>query len=68
MMLRLRVKSGLPQVSKHLSLRPELFQPGSGYGNPDARAQDEHRLQTAKHNAERLFQEYHDLDKRDMGH
>ena len=47
-------------------LASELFQPGSGYGDPDARATDEHRLQNAMHNADRLFQEYHDLDKRDM--
>jgi hypothetical protein len=42
----------------------ELFQPGSGYGDPDARASDEHRLHSARHEAERLFREYHDLDRR----
>ena len=46
-------------------LAAELFQPGSGYGDPDARAADEHRLQSARHEAERLFREYHDLDRRD---
>ena len=51
------------QASK---LSAELFQPGSGYGDPDAKAQDEHRLQTARRNTERFFQEYHDLDRRDM--
>lgn len=44
----------------------ELFQPGSGYGDPDARAADEHRLQSARADAERLFRQYHDLDRRDM--
>jgi hypothetical protein len=44
----------------------ELFQSGSGYGDPEARKQDEHRLQSARHDAERLFREYHDLDRRDM--
>ncbi|MFA5354467.1 MAG: hypothetical protein WC291_09570 [Thermodesulfovibrionales bacterium] len=44
----------------------ELFQSGSGYGDPEARNQDEHRLQSARHDAERLFREYHDIDRRDM--
>ena len=47
-------------------LAAELFQPGSGYGDPDARAQDEHRLQSVRHNADCLFQEYCDLDRREM--
>ena len=47
-------------------LAGELFQPGSGYGDPDARAADEHSLQSARHDAERFFQEYHDLDRRDI--
>ena len=47
-------------------LATELFQPGSGYGNPDARVADEHRLQSARHDAERLFREYHDIDRRDV--
>lgn len=47
-------------------LAASLFQPGSGYGDPDARVQDEHQLQTARHEAERLFREYHDLDRKDM--
>jgi len=42
-----------------------LFQHGSGYGDPDARAADEHRLQSARLEAERLFREYYDLDRRD---
>ncbi len=45
-------------------LATELFQPGSGYGDQDARRADEHRLQTAKDEAERLFREYYDIDKR----
>lgn len=47
-------------------LSSELFQPGSGYGDPEARAQDEHQLQSARLEAERLFREYNDLDRRDM--
>jgi hypothetical protein len=47
-------------------LAAELFQLGSGYGDPDARAADEHQLQSARYEAERLFREYHDLDRRDM--
>lgn len=44
-------------------LSSELFQPGSGYGDPDARDADIHRLQSAKDEAERLFREYQDLEK-----
>jgi hypothetical protein len=47
-------------------LAAELFQPGSGYGDPDARSADEHRLQSARLEAERFFREYHDLDRRDL--
>lgn len=47
-------------------LASDLFQPGNGYGDPDARAADEHCLQSAKHDADRLFQEYSDLDRREM--
>lgn len=46
------------------ALAEELFQPGSGYGDPEARLQDEHHLQTAKYEAERLFQTYHDVAQR----
>ncbi|MBX3178323.1 MAG: hypothetical protein KF886_13260, partial [Candidatus Hydrogenedentes bacterium] len=48
------------------NLASELFQLGSGYGDPDARAQDELRLESARLDAERLFREYHDLDRREM--
>lgn len=48
------------------SIASELFHLGSGYGDPEARNQDEHRLQSARHEAERLFCEYHDLDRREM--
>lgn len=47
-------------------LAAELFRPDSGYGDPEARIADEHRLQSARHDAERFFREYHDLDRRDM--
>ena len=42
----------------------EMFRPGSGYGDPDARREDEHKFQSAKDEAERLFREYYDLDRR----
>lgn len=61
------IRSRWIEASERASkLAAELFQPGSGYGDPDARAADEHRLQTARHDAERLFHEYHDLDRREM--
>ena len=44
----------------------ELFQPGSGYGDPEARMQDEHKLQSARLEAERLFREYNDLERRTL--
>jgi hypothetical protein len=47
-------------------LAAEMFQPGSGYGDPNAHAIDEHRLQSARLEAERLFREYYDLDRREM--
>jgi len=47
-------------------LAAELFQPGSRYGDPNARAADEHRLQSARLEADRFFREYHDLDRGDM--
>lgn len=47
-------------------LSAELFQPGSGYGDPEARTADEHHLQSARHDVERFFREYHDLDRRDI--
>jgi hypothetical protein len=46
------------------SLATELLQPGSGYGDPEARDADVHRLETARAEVERLFREYHDLDRR----
>ncbi len=55
------------KATEHTSrLAAELFQPGSGYGDPEARLTDEHRLQSAKDEAERLFREYHDLDRQHM--
>lgn len=55
-------------------LAGELYQPGSGYGDgsgggygdSNAKAADEHRLQAARGDVERLFREYHDLDRRDI--
>jgi hypothetical protein len=45
------------------ALAAELFQPGSGYGCPEAEAQDRHRLETARSEAERRFREYQDLER-----
>ncbi len=47
-------------------LSREMFQPGSGYGCPGAESQDVHRLQSSRNEAERLFREYHEFDKRYM--
>jgi len=44
-------------------LASTLFQPGSGYGDPEARLADEHKLRTAKDEAERLYREFNDLDR-----
>ena len=44
-------------------LAQTLFQPGTGYGDPDARLADEHRLHTAREEADRLYREYSDLDR-----
>lgn len=45
-------------------LSAELFQPGSGYGHPDALAADQHKLQSFKDEADRLFQDYEALARR----
>ena len=45
-----------------------LFQPGSGYGDPDALLQDQHRLESLRAEAERLFREYQEIDRRLIGH
>lgn len=42
----------------------ELFQTGSGYGCPEAETQDRHRLETARREAERNYQEYQDEERR----
>lgn len=48
-------------------LAAQLFQPGTGYGDPDARDQDVHKLETAKFEANRLFHEYDELERRNTG-
>ncbi len=45
-------------------LASELFQPGSGYGDPGAMAQDQHRLESARAEADHLFREYQQIDRR----
>ena len=42
----------------------ELYQPGNGYGCPQAEQQDRHRLETVRSDAERLYREYQDLERR----
>jgi len=50
------------RASKDASdLAAELFQPGSGYGDPDARFADIHRLESARLDAEKMFREYNEL-------
>ena len=44
-------------------LAADLFQPGNGYGDPEARMSDQHLLETARAESERLFKEYYDLDR-----
>lgn len=41
----------------------QMWQAG-GYGCPDALLEDQHRRDAARLDAERLFQEYQDLDRR----
>lgn len=47
-------------------LSATLFQPGSGYGDPDARKDDEQRLISVRHEAEIRYREFQDLDRRDL--
>ncbi len=49
-----------------LKLSAMLFQPGSGYGDPDARKDDEQRLISARHEAEVRYREFQDLDRRNL--
>jgi hypothetical protein len=41
----------------------EVYQPGSGYGDPQAEAGDKYRVEAARADAQRLMQEYHDIDR-----
>lgn len=41
----------------------ELFQPGSGYGDPEAKEQDLHRLNEARLHADRMYKVYLDIDR-----
>jgi len=38
-----------------------IHQTGSGYGDPEARLNDDHQLQTLRYEAERLFIEYQEI-------
>jgi len=44
-------------------LAMEMYQPGSGYGDPQAEAGDKYRVEAAKADAQRLMHEYHDADR-----
>lgn len=63
-LLRTHGSVGSTQAQAQPTLSGELFQPGSGYGDPGALLQDQHRLESARREAERLFREYHELDRR----
>jgi len=41
----------------------EMYQPGSGYGDPKAEAADKYRVEAARADVQRLMQEYHDIDR-----
>lgn len=56
----------LEASAKASALAAELLQPGGGYGVPEARPNDKHRLQTARLNAEWLHREYSDLEHRHL--
>lgn len=43
------------------SLAIEMYQSGSGYGDPDAEIADKYRVEVASAEAQRLMHEYHDL-------
>ncbi|MCG6478126.1 hypothetical protein K6U43_00565 [Vibrio parahaemolyticus] len=52
--------------SRAAQMAEDMYQPGSGYGDPQAEIQDRYRVETAKNEAHRLMLEYHDLDRRLM--
>lgn len=54
----------LAASEKASSLALQMYQPGSGYGNPEAEAGDKYRVEVARADAQRLMQEYHDLDRK----
>lgn len=57
---RLRWLEASENASK---LALEMYQPGSGYGDPQAEAGDKYRVEAARADAQRLMQEYHDIDR-----
>lgn len=54
----------LEASEKASSLALEMYQPGSGYGDPQAEVGDKYRVEAARADAQRLLQEYHDLDRK----
>ena len=54
----------LDASDKASKLAHEIYSPGSGYGDPMAESQARYSVEVAKSEANRLMQEYHDLDRR----
>ena len=51
---------------KASKLALEMYEPGSGYGDPHAEKADNYRVEAVRADAQRLMQEYHDIDRRLM--
>jgi hypothetical protein len=56
----------LEASAKASSLASEVFNEDRHYGDQQARLEDEGRVQSARLEAERLFREYSDLERRDL--
>jgi hypothetical protein len=56
----------LEASARAASLASEVFDEGRQYGDPQARMEDEGRVQSARVEADRLFREYSDLERRDL--
>lgn len=54
----------LEASSKASELALEMYQPGSGYGDPQAEAGDKYRVEVAKSEADKLMHQYHDIDRK----
>lgn len=56
-------KEWLAAIDRVAKLRADMYRPGNGYGDPEARFADEHKLQSAREEADQLFRQYYDLDR-----